>query len=278
MEHDMKDRKPTTAPDAATGQVATDAAEVYHSFFVPALFAQFTEPVLDHGGVEEGDRVLDVGCGTGVLASDARRRVGPDGQVVGLDPNPGMLGVARRLDPAVEWHEGAAERIPFPDDSFDRVCSQFVAMFFQDRETAVDEMARVARPGGSVTIATWSGLDRTPGYAAMVSLIDAELGDAAADALRAPFVLGRLDQLRDLLAPIGGDLRVDEVDGTAHFASIPDWVHTDVRGWTLSDMVDDEAEATLVARAERDLARFTSGDGSVQFPAPAIFATVRLDR
>lgn len=137
-------------------------------------------------------------------------------------------------------------------------------------------MARVTVDGGSVTIATWSSLDRTPGYQAMVALIADELGDAAADALRAPFVLGDLGDVRRLLAPIGSDPRVDEIPGTARFASLADWVHTEVRGWTLADLIDDDRESALLARAARELMAFVNADGSVAFTAPALVGTVAI--
>lgn len=275
MAHDenepLTDAEPMT--DAERGQVNTAAAETYDAFFVPALFGQFPAAVLGHARVGAGSSVLDVGCGTGVLTVAAVRTVGDEGSVVGVDPNEGMLAVARRSAPTVGWRQAPAEDLPFDDRSFDHTVSQFAAMFFVDRAAALDEMARVTVAGGTVTIATWASLDRTPGYEAMVALIDDELGEAAANALRAPFVLGRAEQVGELLAPIGSGVRVDELEGTARFASIADWVHTDVRGWTLADLVDDEGEAALVERAERELASFVLPDGSVAFPAPALVGT-----
>ncbi len=273
----MTDDPNTTSTEAERGQVSTAAAEIYDAFFVPALFGQFPEKVLDHAQVGAGARVLDVGCGTGVVAVAAHRRVGPDGAVIGVDPNEGMLAVARRSEPAIDWRPATAESLPIDDDSVDHTVSQFAAMFFTDREAALHEMARVTVPGGTVTIATWAALSRTPGYDSMVALIDDELGEEAADALRAPFVLGEADDVREILSPLGDDIRVDEIAGTARFASIADWVHTDVRGWTLSDLVDDAGEAALVTRAERDLASFVSTDGTVAFPAPALVGTIRID-
>lgn len=267
-----------TKTDADRGQVNSKAAEIYDAFFVPALFGQFSDPVLDRAGVGTGDRVLDVGCGTGILARTARRRVGPTDLVAGVDPNDGMLAVARRADGSVDWRQGVAEGLPFADTTFTRTVSQFAAMFFDDRARAFEEMVRVTAGGGSVTTATWSRLDRTPGYEAMVSLIADELGDTAADALRAPFILGDPEQVRKLFSPLSDGVAISEVEGTARFTSIADWVHTDVRGWTLADLVDDEAEASLIRRAERELARFVASDGTVAFPAPAIVATVTVDR
>jgi SAM-dependent methyltransferase len=268
----------TIMTDADRGQVNARAAEIYDAFFVPALFGQFTRPVLRHAQVEVGERVLDVGCGTGILALAAQQQVGPAGHVAAIDPNEGMLAVARRSRSSVDWRTGTAERLPFDAGAFDHAISQFAAMFFIDRAKAVQEMARVTRSGGFVTTATWSSLDRTPGYEAMVALIADELGEKAADALRAPFVLGDDEQIHDLLSLVGTDTRIDEINGTARFSSIADWVHTDVRGWTLADLVDDDGEARLISRAERDLADFVSPDGTVAFPAPAIVATVTVDQ
>lgn len=273
----MTERTSRAMTDVERGQVSTAAAEVYDTFFVPALFGQFPEPILDHVKVSIGTRVLDVGCGTGIVARAARRRVGPSGAVAAVDPNEGMLAVARRSDPSVDWHSGTAESLPFADHSFDHTISQFAAMFFTDRTAAMGEMARVTVDGGTVTIATWSGLDRSPGYEAMVALIADELGEDAANALRAPFVLGEIEDVRQLLLPIGSDLRLDEIAGTARFSSVAEWVHTDVRGWTLADLIDDDGEAALLTRAERDLARFVAADGSIAFAAPALVGTVTID-
>ena len=114
-------------------QVSTDAAEVYESCFVPAIFGAWAGPVADAAGIRTGNKVLDVGCGTGVLAREALRRVGQEGQVVGLDLNEGMLAVAARAEPKIEWRQGDAASLPFKDASFDVVVSQFALMYFPDR-------------------------------------------------------------------------------------------------------------------------------------------------
>ena len=257
-------------PTSDRGQVAASAAEVYESFFVPALFGQWVEPLLDAAGVGEGDHVLDVGCGTGIVARAAGSRVG-GGRVVGLDPNEGMLAVARKAT-GVEWRQGVAEDLPFTDRSFDVVVSQFAMMFFDDRRQAVAEMRRVLRPGGRVAIAVWASLSDTPGYAAMVALLDRMLGTEAGDALRAPFTLGDARVLQETLGGALEDVSVDAVDGEARFGSVRDWVHTDIRGWTLSDMSEADFQR-LVTAAEGDLAEFVDEAGMVAFPAPALIAT-----
>jgi len=259
--------------DAERGQVTATAAEVYEEFFVPALFGQWAEPVLDAARVGPGHRVLDVGCGTGVVARAARPRVGPTGAVTGVDVNDGMLAVARRADPEVLWRQGAAESLPFGDGSFDRVVCQFALMFLVDRAAALGEMARVLAPGGRVAIATWSSADRCPGYAAMIALLDRLFGASAADALRAPFSLGAPDELRALVGAAFPGVEVAEHQGVARFASVDAWVLTDVKGWTLADMIDDDQLALLLAEARTELREFVLADGSVSFPALALIAS-----
>lgn len=262
-----------SASDGATGQVRRSAAEIYEQFFVPALFGQWPGEVLDAAGVGAGHRVLDIGCGTGVLARAAQERVGDRGQVVGIDVNAGMLAVAERISNGVTWRRGAAEDLSFPDQSFDRVVTQFALMFFTDRDRALREMARVLAPGGRVAIATWAAVDESPGYSAMVRLLRREIGADAARALLAPFCLGDTDALRELIAPVFADVEVRRCEGLASFASLEDWLHTDVRGWTLADMIDDEAYDRLLLAARSELARFVGPRGSVCFPAPALIAT-----
>lgn len=262
----------TKTNEATTGQVNHTAAEIYESFFVPALFGQWPERLLDAIDVASTERLLDVGCGTGILARAAADRAN-EGAVTGLDVNDGMLAVARKADDRVTWREGVAEALPFPDAGFDHVLSQFALMFFTDQVAGLREMHRVLRPGGSVAIATWSEVSRSPGYAAMIDLLQRLFGDAAANALRAPFTLGTEADLRPVLDEVFPEATVGEVAGTAHFPSIEAWVHTDVRGWTLADMIDDDQYNELLAAASIELGRFVGDDGQVRFDAPALVVT-----
>lgn len=260
----------------STGQVSATAAETYDTFFVPALFDQWPDRVLDTAGLRSAERVLDVGCGTGVLARAAARRLAGAGSVTGVDINEGMLAVARRAREPVTWQLSAAECLPFPAHSFDRVASQFALMFFADRTAGLEEMARVTRPGGTVTIATWASVDQSPGYAAMVRLLERLFGDEPAAALMAPFTLGTERELRALTQEVLPELTITRHDGVARFGSLEAWVHTDVRGWTLADMIDDDQQVELLAAAKVELADFVDEQGRVEFAAPALIATTTV--
>src|SRR5262249_45719532 len=140
-------------------------AEIYDEMFVPALFGQWGPVIADLAAIKSGDKVLDVACGTGVLACAAADRVGPAGKVTGLDANPDMLGGARRKRGIIDWQDGRAEALPFADATFDAVASQFGIMFFNDRPGALREMMRVLRPGGRLAVAACGAVDDAPGYA-----------------------------------------------------------------------------------------------------------------
>jgi SAM-dependent methyltransferase len=253
-----------------TGQVNRSAADIYEEFFVPALFQDWTGPVSEAAGLKPGARVLDVACGTGVLAREALTRIQPGGSLVGLDVNDGMLAVARRRTPEIDWRQGLAESLPFDDGSFDAVVCQFGLMFFEDRVAALKEMWRVLRPGGRLAVAVWDSLDNMPGYAAVTALLQRMFGDDVADGMRAPFSLGDTGVLLPLFVAAGiPDVKLQTMDGTARFPSIEAWVHTDVKGWTLADMIDDAQYEALLRAALTELKSFQQSNGRVAFTAPA---------
>jgi len=258
---------------ALTGQVTDDAAETYEAFFVPALFSQWTGALLDAAGVHEragARRVLDVACGTGVLARAAGARLGPAGNVTGIDPNAGMLAVARRKSPGITWRAGRAEALPLDDASFDAVLCQFGLMFFEDRAAGLREMMRMLRPGGRMAVAVWDSLGRCDGFAELARLLGRVCGNEAADALRAPFALGDAGELGALFARAGVPrARIDTRTGTAFFPSLDAWIRTNVRGWSFSELVDDEQLDALIGEAQRTMSRFIGQDGSVAFDVSA---------
>lgn len=257
---------------------AVQAAWSYERLHVRALFQQWAEPVLAAAGVTTGDSVLDVACGTGVVARAAHTRVGPEGSVAGLDIDRGMLAVAESLDPDVRWVEGSADHLPFDGDRFDAVVSQFGLMFFPDPVLALREMLRCAKPDGSVVVAVWDALERSQAYPIAVDLLARKAGTAAAEALRAPFTMGDTNTLRALGREAGAsNVSISTVHGTAVFPSVRSMVEADLRGWLpiMGVVLDESLIASILHESERALREFVAPDGTMRFGAPAHIVVVQ---
>ena len=121
------------------------------------ITSRLVGPLLEAAGVQQGSRVLDVATGPGYAAAAAADL---GASVVGVDMAPAMVELARRLHPTVEFRVAQAEALPFEDDSFDAVISNFVAPHLSRPELAVAELVRVLRGGGRLALTTWDAADR----------------------------------------------------------------------------------------------------------------------
>jgi ubiquinone/menaquinone biosynthesis C-methylase UbiE len=157
--------------------VATTFTEVYERVLVGPLFRPFAEELVARVALRRGDRVIDVACGTGIVARVARERLGPDAGIVGVDVAPAMLAVARAVDPTVDWRQGNATALPVSGDEPFTVltCHQGV-QFMPDKRAVLHEMRRVLAPGGRAAIATWSPLDDLPGMVELNAVAERHVG------------------------------------------------------------------------------------------------------
>src|SRR4030095_9580133 len=162
-------------------QLSNDAASAYERDFVPAMMAQWPPILAEIAAIGPGDRVLDVACGTGALARGVADRARPHGRITRLALNDGMLAVARRLRPELEWQQGDAAKLPFAEGAFDVVASQMALMFFPDRgAAALREMWRVLAPGGRLAVLVCAPIERARGYRLLADILRREGGEAGA--------------------------------------------------------------------------------------------------
>jgi ubiquinone/menaquinone biosynthesis C-methylase UbiE len=137
-------------------QLTMRAAELYERYPARYILGPFVPSLVDAARLAAGERVLDVACGTGVVARAAAKRVGPAGRVVGVDLNAGMIAVARSLsatnDAPIEWLERSALDLQLENASFDAVLCQQGLQFFPDKAIALQEMRRVLAHGGRLVL------------------------------------------------------------------------------------------------------------------------------
>lgn len=149
----------TTSRETHRWEGVSVAAERYERDLVPALFEPWADALVDIAGAGTGDRVLDLACGTGVVARAAARRVMPGGRVCGVDVNEDMLTVARRAGAGIDWRQAEASRTGSPDAAFDIAFCQQGLQFMPDPLAVLREVRRVLAPGGQAVIATWCAAD-----------------------------------------------------------------------------------------------------------------------
>ena len=250
-----------------TFQLSVEAAEAYEARFVPAIFAEWAPHLVEAAGVAPGQAVLDVACGTGVVARTAALRMGGRGRVAGADLNEGMLAVAGRLRPDLEWHQAEASDLPFEDGAFDVVLCQSALMFFPDRVGALREMARVAAAGGTVAVQVWDRLEAQEGYGAMYAAFARQLGPEAAELGGAYWALGDLELLGSLFEAAG--LTVTGVRtrvGTVRFGSATEAVATEIDATPLAASVDPATHRRILDAGVEAMARFVVDGGRVELP------------
>jgi demethylmenaquinone methyltransferase/2-methoxy-6-polyprenyl-1,4-benzoquinol methylase len=126
--------------------------DTMNSVMTAGMHHRWRERAADMARLSAGSSALDVACGTGDLALELARRVGPSGRVVGSDFSEGMLELARKKGSHVEWEWGNALELKYGDDTFDAATVGFGARNFSDLGKGLSEMARVVRPGGRVVV------------------------------------------------------------------------------------------------------------------------------
>jgi demethylmenaquinone methyltransferase/2-methoxy-6-polyprenyl-1,4-benzoquinol methylase len=136
--------------------------DLMNSVMTAGLHHRWRERAADLAAVGPGARALDVATGTGDLAAELARRVGPAGTVIGSDFSEAMLDRARQKSSAVTWEWANALELPYPDDGFDAATVGFGARNFSDLDRGLAEMARVVRPGGKVVILEITTPQRRP--------------------------------------------------------------------------------------------------------------------
>lgn len=243
-----------------------NAAENYQRYFVPAIGGPVAEDLIEVAALAPGERVLDVGCGTGVVARLAAGKVMPAGAVSGLDLNPGMLAVAREVTPesaGIDWYEANAEAIPLPEGSFDVVLCQMSLQFMPGRVGALREMRRVLAPGGRLVLNVPG--PTPPLFEAFAEALTKHIGQQAAPFVHAVFSLNDVDEIRQLADDAGlRDVTVTVAPKRLRLPRARDFMWQYIYSTPMANAVAGVTDADRLA-LEKDVSErwhaFAAGDG-----------------
>jgi len=172
----------------------------YERYFVPTIGEPVARDLIRKAELRPGERVLDVACGTGIVARLASEGVGNTGSVTGTDINPGMLAVAKSITSAspIEWKEANAEEMPFPSESFDVVFCQMGLQFMDDKPSALNEMHRVLAPGGRLLL-NMPGPAGAP-FEILAEAMERHISPSAKEFVNNVFALNNTDGIRQLMS------------------------------------------------------------------------------
>jgi len=248
------------------------AAENYERYFVPAIAIPVSADLLRAAELRTGARVLDVACGTGVIARLAAERVGPTGSVTGVDVAPDMIDAARataaRSVPSIDWHVADAASLPLPDDSYDVVLCQMGLMFMTDRPAAVAEMRRVLAPGGRLAVNTPGSIQ--PALEVMEQAIVDHISPDLGGFVRAVFSMHDADGVAELLRGAGlTDVSATVSTSTFELAPPADFL------WQYINLTP---MGPLVAQAPESAKSALEREVVDRWPAPVVDGVTRVDQ
>jgi len=258
-------------------QLESTSADLYERLLVPTVTQKWAHDLIQRVGLGPGDRVLDVACGTGVVARLAAVEVGERGRVAAVDVNHGMLAVASSLPPlagaTIEWHEASADALPFDDREFDVVLCQLGLQFFPDSSAALREMRRVLVSAGRCGASVFAAIERNPAARALADAVDRRFGAHASHAKRSEHALADQVELRALFEAAGfTGIRLVAVRRTIVFASVTDWVEIQFAATPLAALVADRDPAErwrllgVVCADVRDALVAFESEGAFAFP------------
>ena len=253
--------------EASGFQVSGNAAELYERYAVPYVLAPWAPELVELAALQRGDRVLDLACGTGVVARLAAPQVGATGQVIGMDLNAGMIAVARTLPaPAgrpIMWVEGSAMAIELPDASVDVILCQQGLQFFPEKLVALREMHRVLVSGGRVLLSVWKSAG--PYNIAVAEALERHVDAETAKKYRASRMVPNAEDLRQWLVEAGfREVRIRPSAMTIRFPAIETFVLRHLSSSPVAGAVaalSDAQRVVLAKQVRAALHSFADGDG-----------------
>ncbi len=193
--------------DVISWQISGNSPAAYEKYLVPGFFKPWAETLTNLVSPAPGSDVLDVACGTGIVARTVSSTVKQDVRVTGLDNNPEMLKHASELSESsgleINWKQGEAEQLPFKDHRFDYLFCQQGMQFFAEPPQVLKEMHRVLKPGGRLALNIIRSIDYHPAFEILADELEKHVGETAGNMMRAPFAEWDQKTIRSMVEDAG---------------------------------------------------------------------------
>lgn len=183
-------------------QLSEDGPDIYERYIVPAFSGAWAEDMVRRTRLKDGDRILDVACGTGIVSRRVYAMMGNRVHLSGVDVNPAVLEKGRdictRDGIPVNFHQGSAGTLPFDDSSADVVLCQQGLQYFPDRTKALADIHRILVPCGRAVFSVWRPMEYSPFYQILHRALKRYVNEASAKMLADAYALGDSKKVREL--------------------------------------------------------------------------------
>ena len=254
-------------------QFEQGSPEAYEELFVPVIFSPWAERLIGRAPIQHGDDVVDVACGTGIVARSAAPLVGEAGSVVGVDNDEDMLAVATHTAAAegltIKWQEADVTDLPFEDEQFDLAFCQQGLPFFDDPVQALEEIRRVVAPAGCVLLNVGRSLEFQPGWEVLAEALTHHIGDKWGAMMHGPVPAWDGADLQRMAQDAGFDDVAVTIDiGSVRFSSVEEFISRQAATSPLADPIGAAPQRVrdeLIQDVEDNLKDYSDDDGIV-FP------------
>lgn len=190
-----------------TWQISGNSPAAYEEYLVPGFFKPWAETLTAYTSPTSGSEILDVACGTGIVARTVASTVKNGARVIGLDNNREMLNEASELSEKagleIDWQQGDADQLPYEDHRFDYVFCQQGMQFFPEPQQVLKEMHRVLKPGGRLALNIMRSIRHNPAFKILSDELEKHVGENAGSMMRAPFPEWDQKKIRNMVEDAG---------------------------------------------------------------------------
>ncbi len=184
-------------------QLSGDGPDAYEKYIVPAYTGAWAKEIVNRACLGVGEKILDVACGTGLVARTASEKQNSSDLIYGIDVNEVMVKKAREIEANINWHHSDVTDMPFPDNKFDVIFCQQGLQYFPDSSLALKEMKRVLIENGRILLSVWRPIEYSPFYESLCKVLEKYINAKAASMLSGAFSFGDDKKLKTIFANAG---------------------------------------------------------------------------